>query len=279
MSALYSPQVAVLCAIHHRDSVFLAEKALRSVLSQDYPREKINIYLYVDGPVTRAHEYFLNTHSDWFHRIIRGEVNRGLPTGLNALLGATNGEKFLFRMDVDDIVSRKRFRRQVDFMLAHPEIDLCGSNSYEIDDHDRVIFTRNYPETHEEIVHRLPRCNPMLHPTFCIRAKSWRKMPVKYRNLHLNEDLGFIFDVIKRGWRLHNLQERLFLWRTGEDFHKRRNHRRARVELEAYITGICGLWGPSPKLFWPVARYIFRLLPRTMAKPFYRAAVRNHVLG
>ncbi|MGH8020352.1 MAG: glycosyltransferase, partial [Opitutaceae bacterium] len=106
-----------MCAIHSRDSVFLAEKALRSVLSQDYPREQINIYLYVDGPVTRAHECFLDTHSEWFHRVVRDDINRGLPTGLNALLGSTSGEQFFFRMDVDDIVSRDRFRRQVDVSI------------------------------------------------------------------------------------------------------------------------------------------------------------------
>ncbi|BET68692.1 hypothetical protein ASA1KI_36100 [Opitutales bacterium ASA1] len=274
-----APTVAVLCAMYARDSVYLAEKAIRTILSQDYPREAIRVYLHVDGPLTRSHEYFLETHADWFHKILRSERNVGLPAGLNRLLDATEGEAFFVRMDVDDMVLPDRFARQIGFMLENRDVDLCGCNSYEIDDHDRVIFARNYPETHAEIVARLPRCNPMLHPTFCIRGDTWRRLPIHYRDLYLNEDLGFVFDVVAAGWKLHNIQERLFLWRTGESFHRRRNHRRALVELLAYVGGIHTLWGVDPRLLWPLVRYVFRLLPRTFAKPIYRAAVRNHVLG
>jgi hypothetical protein len=278
MKSLDHMTVAVLCALYADDNAVFAEQAIASIHAQDFPGGCIHVYLYVDGPIGPELEELLRRHEGWFYRIIRGEVNRGLPHGLNALLEAVQDETYLFRMDVDDIALRERFARQVAFLETHPEVDLCGTNTYEIDDRGLVIYARNYPETHREIVRRLPRGNPMLHPTYCIRAATWRRNPVRYRDLYLNEDLGFLFDLVRAGWRLHNLQERLFQWRTGAAFHRRRNHRRALVEFQVYLRGIRALWGISPKLLWPIARYLFRLLPRWLSSAIYRSSLRDHIL-
>jgi glycosyltransferase involved in cell wall biosynthesis len=259
--------------------VHFADVALQSLQSQTYPARLIHIYLYVDGPVGPEHTALIEKWHPLIHRVILGPENLGLAHGLNVLLSSVQDEVYLFRMDLDDVSLPTRIEQQVRYMEATPRIDLLGCNSCEINETGVLLYKRTYPETHYSIVNRLPRCNPMLHPTYCIRTSTWKRDPVFYRNLYLNEDLGFLFDVTRKGWHMHNLQERLFQWRTGKSFFGRRKFRRSLVELNTYISGIRSLWGISPRLFWPFVRFASRLLPSPLARLLYRWDLRNRLLG
>lgn len=273
------PLVAVLTTLYRGDDVLFADEALESIFSQTYPGGKIHTYLYVDGPIGDSHRELIRKHGTRFYRVIYGERNMGLAHGLNTLLAAIEDEKYLFRMDLDDVSLPSRFERQVEYMERNDKIDLLGCNSCEINESGALLYKRTYPETHSAIVNRLPRCNPMLHPTYCIRASTWSRNSVFYRNLYLNEDLGFLFDVTKKGWCLYNLQEPLFQWRTGKSFFGRRKFRRSLVELDVYISGVWSLWGLSPRLLWPFVRFSSRLLPPTLTRLMYRWDFRNRLLG
>lgn len=272
------PPVAILTTLYARDSLPFAKEALASIANQTYPADLIRIYLYVDGPVPESHETFLEENRRTFFRLIRNDTNRGLAIGLNVLLDALQDETYVFRMDLDDLSLPTRLEKQVAFMQANPEIDLCGCNSFEIDDQARPINRRDYPETHESIVARLPRCNPVLHPTYCIRRSSLVAKPIRYPHYLLNEDLGFVFFAAKHGWRLHNLQERLFCWRTGAKFFKRRTLKRSWTEFCIYIQGCWWLWGPSFRLLWPIVRLFTRLAPDFLTHRIYRSSLRNSLL-
>jgi hypothetical protein len=279
MSGPSLPLVAVLTTLYKGDAISFADIALRSIQDQTYPPKRIRVYLYVDGPVGTEHVALVERWKPLLHRVTWGEVNQGLTHGLNTLLGSLENEDYLLRMDLDDVSMPERIAQQVKFMEANPKIDLLGCNSTEINESGSILYERSYPETHESIVGRLARCNPMLHPTYCIRGSTWRRDSVAYRSLYLNEDLGFLFDVTQRGWRLHNLQERLFQWRTGKSFFGRRKFRRSVVELETYLAGVWSIWGLSPRLLWPFARFSSRLMPAPVARFMYRSTLRNRLLG
>lgn len=274
-----APLVAILTTLYDGDAIPFAEIALRSIQEQTYPADRIHVYLYVDGPVGPEHRALVDKWRGSIHHVIWGTENRGLAFGLNTLLHSVENEAYLMRMDLDDVSLPTRIQKQVSFMEDAPDIDLLGCNSYEINENGKVLYERTYPESHNSIVNRLSRCNPMLHPTYCIRASSWRRDAISYRNLYLNEDLGFLFDVTRRGWRLHNIQERLFQWRTGRSFFGRRKLRRSIVELRVYLEGVWSLWRLSPRLVWPFARFASRLLPPPMARFMYRSDLRNRLLG
>lgn len=272
-------KIAVATTLYSGDDLFFAEKALLSLYNQNYDQTRVFIYLFVDGALPDTHKEFLSRHANKFHIIIHSDKNVGLACGLNAIFSNLNDEEYIFRMDLDDICHPNRFIKQIEFMEAHSNIDLCGCNTYEIDDFDVILYERNYPETHNDIVNRLPRSNPILHPTYCIRSKSLRSSGLKYRDLRLNEDLGFVFDAVSRGWILHNIQERLFMWRTGEKFFSRRTIRRSIVEFSTYFRGCINIWGVSWRLFWPIIRLFSRFIPVWAIKYIYHSYFRNKILG
>lgn len=273
------PQVAILTTLYRGDSTTFAHLALQSLQGQTHPADRIHVYLYVDGPVGPEHIALIEKWRPLFYKVIFGEENRGLAHGLNVLLRSVQDEEYLMRMDLDDISLPTRIERQVEFMEENPDIDLLGCNSVEINEAGSLLYERTYPEKHSSIVNRLARCNPLLHPTYCIRANKWKRDIVFYRHLYLNEDLGFLFDVTIKGWRLHNLQEQLFHWRTGKDFFGRRKFRRSLIELKVYLKGVWALWGFSHQLVWPFVRFGSRLLPRPLARMLYRWDLRNRLLG
>jgi glycosyltransferase involved in cell wall biosynthesis len=272
------PPIAVLISLYRGDRLDLFEEALASIEAQDYPKGLVRIYLVVDGPVPELHEAFLTRHAGRFFAVVRKARNEGLALGLNDLLKRVEDEAFLFRMDGDDVADPKRFSRQVAFMQANPRVDLCGCNSIEIDDRGEVLYERNYPEHHGDIVRALPKLNPVLHPTYCIRGTSMRRDGVAYPNAHLTEDWAFLFETVRRGWTLHNLQERLLRWRTSRDFFLRRSgFKRAWPEYVAVTRGTWRLHGPSVRLVWPASRFVFRMLPVPILRRLYASQLRNRM--
>jgi len=265
-------------AFYRGDSLELMELALGSILAQTFPSVSIHIYLVVDGPLPLAHERWLAGHSKDIHKIVRLPENRGLASALNALLEVIEDEAYLFRMDGDDICRPERFETQVQFMEAHQSIDLAGANADDIDHKGGIVRERRYPETHEDIVRLLPRLNPVLHPTYCIRTASIKRDQLRYPDRYLTEDLAFLFLAAQSGWRFHNLQAKLLGWRVDADFLRRRfDPRRGWQELKVALPGTWRLFGFSPNLAWPIMRFGLRLLPPAILSPIYRSSVRKWI--
>ena len=60
-------------------------------------------------------------------RVIRFETNRGIVAGLNACIAAASSP-WVIRMDADDRMPPHRIQSQIEFMLAHPDVDVCGTS-------------------------------------------------------------------------------------------------------------------------------------------------------
>lgn len=272
------PIAAVMTTMYSRDDLHYFRQSLDSMLEQTYPQEKLRLYLYVDGPVPDSHERFIVQNAHHFHRIVRGTHNRGLSYGLNQLIDSLGDESIVLRMDMDDLAHLSRVEHQVAMLEAHPELFLIGCNSWEIDENGSVVSQRDYPATSVEIWQSIARGNPMLHPSYCMRRTLLTTHGLRYRELYLNEDLGFLFDVLKRGLEVANLQERLMYWRVTSNFFKRRHFRRHLAEYRTYAQGIHELHGVSSKQIYPLIRLIFRLLPDDFARHIYRSPLRNSFL-
>lgn len=272
------PIAAVISTMYRRDDLHYFRQSLDSMLAQSYPQEKLRLYLYIDGPVPESHERFLAQNAEHFYRIVRGESNRGLSFGLNRLIECLEDETVVLRMDMDDLAHSTRVERQVAMLEENPELSLIGCNSWEIDESGSVISQRDYPASSDAIRHRISRGNPMLHPGYCMRRTLLTTHGMRYRELYLNEDLGFLFDVLQRGLELANLQERLMYWRVTDKFFERRHFRRHFAEYRTYAQGIHALHGISAKQIYPVIRLAFRLLPNGFARQVYRSSFRNSFL-
>lgn len=272
------PAVAVITTLYLGDRLDFFRESLASLLAQTWPAGLVHIYLHVDGPLTVEHESFLADNADRFHRIVRTPVSRGLARGLNALIELLEDERYVLRMDMDDLAHPERIARQVAWLEDHPDLAMIGCNSFEIDDHGRVVSQRDYPATPEAIRRRIVRGNAVLHPAYCLRREVLTLHGMRYRELYLNEDLGFLFDLLAKGLRPGNLQERLMYWRTSTAFFERRHLKRHLVEFRTYVSGIHRLHGLTPGYIFPVCRLAFRLMPRSFAAMVYRSRVRNGFL-
>jgi len=275
-----SPCVAVLITLYVKDDLDYFKEAIKSLIEQDYPSDMIRIYLYVDGPITEQQNDYLTGSKDIFYKIIHGVDNKGLSYGLNAIISSLGEEKYAFRMDADDISLVNRFSSQVRFMEENPEIVLSGCNSIEIDGEGKYLNDRTYPATNQDILQSLPKCMPILHPSFCIRCEALHKnSEYRYRGANLAEDIEFAFLTAKLGFPMANLQKNLIKWRISDDFIARRDRKRMLAEYKVYISGIKDVYGLiSWRYIYPLSRLIFRMLPEKVVEKIYRSRIRQKFL-
>ena len=115
-----TPTVSILMPIY-KTAPYLRE-AMDSILSQIF--SDYELIILNDCSPDNADE-ILDTYSD--SRIVRykGEKNVGLSNILNVGIGMARG-KYIARMDSDDVSLPDRLRIQVDYMEAHPDIDLVS---------------------------------------------------------------------------------------------------------------------------------------------------------
>ena len=142
--------------------------AIRSVLWQTCIDWEL---LFVNDASTDATARILQQFQDPRIRVVDERQQKGLAVRLNDCVTQARG-KYVARMDADDIAYPERFQRQVQYLDAHPEIDLLG--------HGAVLFTGEghvlgvYPSacTHEEICRRPWWGFPLAHPTW-MGKRSW----------------------------------------------------------------------------------------------------------
>lgn len=73
--------------------------------------------------------------------------------------------RWVARFDADDLCLPERLEQQLNYLAAHPEVEVLGSRIEMIDKRGNSLGFRNYPLDHDEIVGALPRFNPLAHPS------------------------------------------------------------------------------------------------------------------
>lgn len=266
--------LAVLISVYKNDSVARFECALKSILDQDLPGEyDVRVYLGVDGPVCRDLEAVIDFFRPQIYRVVRSQSNEGLASTLNNLLRTLEDEQFIFRMDADDISSRARFRQQLDFLKAHPEVDILGTDIIENDvltGSRRVIA---FAFDHNDAVKKITRRVPVAHPTVCFRRRVFHAVP-QYPSARGNEDVAMWFACLRKGLRFGNVHEPLLEFTVSTDFWSRRGFRKAWSEFVCYIIGTWRLHGLTWHYVFPIGRLFFRFLPSFISKFLYKSTLR-----
>ncbi|ENV47591.1 hypothetical protein P255_01950 [Acinetobacter brisouii CIP 110357] len=103
---------------------YLAD-AINSILVQSY--QDWELILIDDGSIDKSLAIAKSfAQKDSRIHVISDGQNKRLPARLNQIVKEASGE-YIARMDADDIVSPQRLELQVDFLKAHPEIDLVST--------------------------------------------------------------------------------------------------------------------------------------------------------
>jgi len=156
----------VILPVHNAAATL--EVAVGSLLGQTH--RDLRIIAIDDGSTDASLEILRGIRDDRMLLVVN-EENLGLPATLNRGVALAEAP-FIARMDADDVAHPSRLEKQVQALLARPDLDLLGTAVVCIDSQGRLLGQRTFPATHPEIVTRPYRSIPLAHPTWCGR-REW----------------------------------------------------------------------------------------------------------
>ena len=255
-----APRVSVLLAAYNAEDT-LAE-ALESIRAQDFPDWELIIIDdgSVDGTRKVAERFAV---SDSRARVVTMKQNVGLPRSLNHALNLARGE-YVARMDADDRCVDSRFRRQVAFLDARPDVAILGAGAYETDEDGEVISTLVRPSEHAELSALIFLENPFIHPTVMARRSALLELDGYDARLRRGQDYDLWLRAHQK-FGMHNLPEPL-IW------YRRRRHptwRDARYSAQVLLRALHRegkLWQAPWVIGRPLLATAFELLRPRMAR-------------
>lgn len=273
-----SSEIAVLLPVYAGDTPSLLSEALLSILSQDIECFTINIYLGIDGPISKDLEIIIDAHRCDIFRVIRSEENVGLSQILNLLIEDLGEEQYVFRHDADDTSMKYRFRKQVEFFKAYPDVGVLGGAILELDGAGSVIGSRSYPKSNCDCKKYMSRSSPFAHPTVAFN-RSAINCSLFYPNSRSNEDIRFWFYLAKNNTIFSNCSEVLVKFRFSEETFRRRGMQKSFGECCAYLSGMKEAEFPFYEYFFPLARLVFRFMPFFVSRFCYKKVAFRSKIG
>lgn len=206
------PRVSVIMAVRNGE-VHLPE-AIESILAQTFTNFEL---LIVDDCSDDATPEILDRFADRDPRIriIRNDVNLGPYPSANKALDIAKAH-LVARMDGDDLSTPERLARQVAFLDANPDHLLVGSGYRSIDEAGLQRFTRPNPLDDFGVRWVASFRMPMVHPSFCFRARYPDGTPVRYRSeTFVAQDYALVADLLAQG-KVASLEEMLVHYRMHD---------------------------------------------------------------
>jgi glycosyltransferase involved in cell wall biosynthesis len=203
-----SPKISVIFPVGNREA-FLAE-ALESILAQSFTDWELIVVL--DG-VAEPVQAIAEGYRDERIRIVHLPVNLGVSNARNAAM-LTAQAPYLALMDSDDVALPQRLAIQYEWMQAHTDVTVCGSNSVKLLEDGRRVSMR-YPETDGQIKARLLLVDSaILNPTALLRSDFVHHHALRYdANLPRDHDHRFYVEMTRLGATFYGLQQELLLYR------------------------------------------------------------------
>jgi len=168
-----TPQPLVSIGMSVRNNEKSLSSAVRSILNQTMTSWEL--ILVDDGSsdqtVPLARRF---AEADGRIRLVADGARKGLPERLNETIDASRG-RYYARMDGDDVAYPERLRRQVEYLDAHPGVDLAGAWAIVFGTGGRPFGKRTGAEHHEAICARPHAGFPLIHPTYMGRIEYFRR--------------------------------------------------------------------------------------------------------
>lgn len=267
---------SVLLSLYYKESPDFLRQSLESIFAQTLlPNE---VVLVEDGQLTTDLYAEVNTwqfkHPEI--KIVRLDKNSGLGKALNFGLRHCSNE-IVARMDTDDVCKPWRFEKQMAFMVAHPDIAVCGAWIDEFEDNvNNVRSTRKLPMDNDDIFEFGKKRNPMNHPVVMFR-KSAVEAVGSYQPMPLFEDYYLWVRMLLQGYKFHNIQESLLNFRFCNDVFKRRGGMKyawteIEFQWELYKSGYIGSWTMTENI---AIRFSTRVIPNRLRGLIYKNLLRK----
>jgi hypothetical protein len=267
-------KTAFIITVYKNDKLDYFKEAVESISNQDYGFDNLNIYLGIDGILTNDVQDYID-NSKLFYKIVKNENNRGLAFTLNRLIDILEDEKYIFRMDSDDICKLNRVSKQVSFMEDNNDISILGGSIEEFGTGGAVKMTRTYPKNTDEAKKFIPKASIFAHPAVCFRKSFFDKGFRYSEQYRFSQDLALWYEALANGFEVSNIEDVVLQLRITKDFYKRRSYKKAFGEFGIYYNGIKKLYGYNWRVIYPIARLLTRLMPVGIVKIIYSERCRK----
>jgi glycosyltransferase involved in cell wall biosynthesis len=157
--------------------------ALSSIAAQTFGDWEL---LVMDDGSTDGSVEIASAFGDDRIRIVSDGVHRGLPCQLNRAVAKVQS-KYIARMDADDLAYPSRFQKQIDFLEAHPNVDLVATWMTVFRSDGTLVGIRRGPTGHAEICSRPWAGFPMAHPTWMGRIQWFRENPYSEESIRMED--------------------------------------------------------------------------------------------
>jgi len=129
-----------------------------------------DLFICIDGPISDEILFIissLESDSSFEMRVMSNANNLGLAISLNRMLIASLqlGYGIFYRADTDDLLHPHRLLRQYEFLVANPEVDICGTWYYIIP----VCRAIRLPVNNSEIKKKFSSGLAIAHPTVAFK--------------------------------------------------------------------------------------------------------------
>lgn len=211
--------VSVIMPVYNTEKYL--EEAINSILNQTY--KNFELILINDGSTDRSLNIMIEYAKKDNRIVILSRAINGFIDAVNDGVRIARGE-YIARMDSDDISHPERFQKQVDFLNAHKEIYLLGTNYSIIFDERITEKTRKkYIGSHkrgqepidaENIFLSINEGQKFMQPSTMMRREIFGQVGL-YKDF-LIEDIEFYFRVAAKGLGIAKIEEELFYYRARE---------------------------------------------------------------
>lgn len=200
-----SPLVSILMPVYN--AALYLEEAIKSVLNQSFSDFELIVLNdgSTDDSLTITQQF---ANNDARIIIYNGEQNMGIANVLNIGLGIARGQ-LIARMDSDDISLPNRFSVQVQYMMEHPDVDLCSCGMKQFGESDKLMF---YDNSNEEIKFNAMFFSPILHPTVLWRRDKMKSFSYEQEYVPA-EDYRLWTKALVNNVSMVNIPDILYLYR------------------------------------------------------------------
>lgn len=160
-----NPLISVILPVYNAQD-YLSE-AIQSILNQSFTDFELII---INDCSTDKSLQIIDQFAKQDSRIIKinNRQNLKLSHSLNIGIAKSRGV-YIARMDADDISLPNRFNLQVKFLDKHPKVGIVGGIMSIINAKGKLIGSRHYALTDQQIRHRIFQFSPFSHPLVMIR--------------------------------------------------------------------------------------------------------------
>lgn len=206
------PKVSVIMPVYNAENY--VKETIEGILNQTF--RDFELLIINDHPTDGTMDIVRSIRDDRI-RIIENDKNRGIAYSRNKGLEEARGS-YIALMDDDDLTDKARFELEVNYLDSHPEIDVIGGGSINIDESNRrqtqSIFMVTSPN---DIRVQMMFFCPMANGSTMFRKSIIDTYGIRYQEKCLGmEDYRFWIEVSLHA-QIVNLQKTLLYWRVSRN--------------------------------------------------------------